>query len=72
MATRPASPLSHHIPPQEGPRMRRYRKQDFPVSQIRRLLEPGPIVLVSSAWKGQRNVMTMGWHTVITFLTICK
>jgi flavin reductase (DIM6/NTAB) family NADH-FMN oxidoreductase RutF len=47
--------------------MRRYRKQDFPVSQIRQLLEPGPIVLVSSAWKGQRNVMTMGWHTVITF-----
>jgi flavin reductase (DIM6/NTAB) family NADH-FMN oxidoreductase RutF len=47
--------------------MRRYRKQDFPVSQIRRLLEPGPIVLVSSAWKGQRNVMTMGWHTVMEF-----
>lgn len=47
--------------------MRRYRKQDFPVSQIRQLLEPGPVVLVSSAWKGQRNVMTMGWHTVMEF-----
>jgi flavin reductase (DIM6/NTAB) family NADH-FMN oxidoreductase RutF len=47
--------------------MRRYRKQDFPVSQVRRLLEPGPIVLVSSAWKGRRNVMTMGWHTVMEF-----
>ncbi|MBO1075214.1 flavin reductase family protein [Roseomonas marmotae] len=47
--------------------MRRYRKQDFPVAEIRRLMEPGPIVLVSSAWKGRRNVMTMGWHTVMEF-----
>lgn len=42
-------------------------KQDFPVDQIRRYLEPGPIVLVSSAWKTQRNIMTMGWHTVMEF-----
>ncbi|HEX2216817.1 MAG TPA: flavin reductase family protein [Xanthobacteraceae bacterium] len=46
---------------------RRYRKQDFPVSEIRRFLEPGPIVLVSSAWKGQANIMTMGWHMVMEF-----
>jgi len=43
------------------------RKKDFPVAQIRRFLEPGPIVLVSSAWKGQANIMTMGWHTVMEF-----
>jgi flavin reductase (DIM6/NTAB) family NADH-FMN oxidoreductase RutF len=42
-------------------------KQDLPVSQIRRFLEPGPIVLVSSAWKGKTNIMTMGWHTVMEF-----
>ena len=47
--------------------MRAYTKKDFPVSQIRRFLEPGPIVLVSSAWKGERNIMTMGWHTVMEF-----
>ena len=47
--------------------MRRYRKQDFPVSQVRQFLEPGPIVLVSSAWKGRRNIMTLGWHTVMEF-----
>lgn len=47
--------------------MKTYRKQDFPVWQIRRYLEPGPIVLVSSAWKGARNVMTMGWHMVMEF-----
>jgi hypothetical protein len=29
--------------------MKIYKKKDFPVGQIRRFLEPGPIVLVSSA-----------------------
>ena len=43
------------------------KKTDFPVWDVRRFLEPGPIVLVSSAWKGQTNVMTLGWHTVMEF-----
>lgn len=43
------------------------RKSDFPVSEIRRFLEPGPIVLVSSAWRGEANIMTMGWHMVMEF-----
>jgi len=42
-------------------------KRDFPVHEIRRFLEPGPVVLVSSAWRGQTNIMTMGWHTVLEF-----
>ncbi len=44
-----------------------FRKQSFPVEKVRRYLEPGPIVLVSSAYKGKRNIMTMGWHTVMEF-----
>ena len=44
-----------------------YKKKNFPTSQIRRFLEPGPIVLVSSMWKGQSNIMTMGWHTMMEF-----
>jgi flavin reductase (DIM6/NTAB) family NADH-FMN oxidoreductase RutF len=40
---------------------------DLPVSQVRRYLESGPIVLVSSAWGGKTNIMTMGWHTVMEF-----
>jgi flavin reductase (DIM6/NTAB) family NADH-FMN oxidoreductase RutF len=40
---------------------------NLPVSEIRRYLEPGPIVLVSSAHNGKRNIMTMGWHTVMEF-----
>lgn len=42
-------------------------KKDFPVSNIRHFLEPGPIVLVSSQWQQQTNIMTMGWHTVMAF-----
>ncbi|TWV96192.1 flavin reductase family protein [Chitinophaga pinensis] len=46
---------------------RAYRKKDLPVAEIRRYLEPGPTVLVSSHWKGATNIMTMGWHTVMEF-----
>jgi flavin reductase (DIM6/NTAB) family NADH-FMN oxidoreductase RutF len=44
-----------------------YARHDFPVSGIRRFIEPGPIVLVSSAWRGKTNIMTMGWHMVMEF-----
>lgn len=47
--------------------VRSVAKRDFPVSEIRRYLEPGPIVLVSSRWRGKKNIMTMGWHTVMEF-----
>jgi flavin reductase (DIM6/NTAB) family NADH-FMN oxidoreductase RutF len=47
--------------------MKTYSKRDFPVSNVRQILEPGPVVLVSSAWKGKNNIMTMGWHTVMEF-----
>lgn len=30
-------------------------------------MEPGPVVLVTSAWKGKTNIMTMGWHMVLEF-----
>jgi flavin reductase (DIM6/NTAB) family NADH-FMN oxidoreductase RutF len=43
------------------------KKKPLPVDQIRRFLEPGPIVLVSSAYRGSRNIMTMGWHVVMEF-----
>src|SRR3954468_17887356 len=47
--------------------MTRYEKKSFPLTKIRRFLEPGPIVLVSSAYKGERNIMTMGWHMMMGF-----
>jgi flavin reductase (DIM6/NTAB) family NADH-FMN oxidoreductase RutF len=42
-------------------------KKDFPTHNVRRFLEPGPIVLVSSAHKDETNIMTMGWHMVMEF-----
>jgi len=47
--------------------MNKFHKRDFPTDQVRRFLEPGPIVLVSSAWKDERNIMTMGWHMMMGF-----
>jgi len=47
--------------------MRSFDKRDFPVADVRRFLEPGPIVLVSSRWRGRTNIMTMGWHMVMEF-----
>jgi flavin reductase (DIM6/NTAB) family NADH-FMN oxidoreductase RutF len=46
---------------------KRHDKIDLPVSKVRRYLEPGPIVLVTSAFGDARNIMTMGWHTVMEF-----
>ena len=46
---------------------KKYQKKNFPVDKIRRFIEPGPIVLVSSAWKGKMNIMTMGWHCMMEF-----
>src|SRR5688572_18718469 len=47
--------------------MRAYSKKVFPPSKIRRFIEPGPIVMVSSAHKGERNIMTLGWHMMLGF-----
>jgi flavin reductase (DIM6/NTAB) family NADH-FMN oxidoreductase RutF len=47
--------------------MPRYAKKDFPTHNVRRFLEPGPIVLVSSAHKDETNIMAMGWHMVMEF-----
>lgn len=47
--------------------MRNYLKKGFDVADVRRFLEPGPVVLVSSAWKNETNIMTMGWHMIMEF-----
>jgi flavin reductase (DIM6/NTAB) family NADH-FMN oxidoreductase RutF len=43
------------------------RKATFPVSRVRKYLEPGPIVLVTSRLGHKVNIMTMGWHMVMEF-----
>jgi flavin reductase (DIM6/NTAB) family NADH-FMN oxidoreductase RutF len=42
-------------------------KRSFPLSQVYRLIEPGPVVLVSTMNCGQANVMTMSWHMMVDF-----
>jgi flavin reductase (DIM6/NTAB) family NADH-FMN oxidoreductase RutF len=44
-----------------------YRKRSYPLDEVRRFLEPGPIVLVSSTWQGNSDIMTMGWHMMLGF-----
>ncbi|HVP66438.1 MAG TPA: flavin reductase family protein [Anaeromyxobacteraceae bacterium] len=43
-------------------------KRSLPLSRVYRLLEPGPVVLVSTAARGRANVMPMSWHTMIDFV----
>lgn len=42
-------------------------KQAFPLSEVYGLLEPGPVVLLTTAHEGRPNVMTLSWHTMIDF-----
>ena len=39
----------------------------LPLGKIYQLLEPGPVVLLTTARKGRANVMTMSWHMMIEF-----
>jgi flavin reductase (DIM6/NTAB) family NADH-FMN oxidoreductase RutF len=43
------------------------KKAGLPLSEVYQLLEPGPVVLLTTARKGQFNVMTMSWHTMLDF-----
>jgi flavin reductase (DIM6/NTAB) family NADH-FMN oxidoreductase RutF len=42
-------------------------KKSFPLSKVYGLLEPGPVVLVTTAREGRTNIMTMSWHTMLDF-----
>ena len=44
-----------------------YQKKAFPVARIRRFLEPGPTILITSAHKGETDIMANGWHTMMSF-----
>jgi len=37
------------------------------LEHVYRLLEPGPVVLLTTARKGRANVMTMSWHMMVEF-----
>ena len=39
----------------------------LPLSEVYALLEPGPVVLLSTAKRNRPNVMTMSWHMMVEF-----
>jgi len=42
-------------------------KRTFPLSKVYGLLEPGPVLLVTTARRGRPNIMAMSWHTMMEF-----
>ena len=40
-------------------------KRPLPLAEVYRLIEPGPVVLVSTS--GRANIMTMSWHMMVDF-----
>ena len=42
-------------------------KKSFPLSKVYGLLEPGPVVLVTTVHKGRANIMTLSWLTMMEF-----
>jgi flavin reductase (DIM6/NTAB) family NADH-FMN oxidoreductase RutF len=43
-------------------------RKSFPLSRVYRLLEPVPVLLVTTAHKGNANIMTMSWQTMMEFV----
>lgn len=43
------------------------KKRPLPLSKVYALLEPGPVLLLSTAHKGRANVMTLSWQTMMEF-----
>jgi flavin reductase (DIM6/NTAB) family NADH-FMN oxidoreductase RutF len=41
--------------------------KSLPLAKVYQLIEPGPVVLLTTAHKGRANVMTMSWHTMLEF-----
>ncbi len=41
--------------------------KDLPLSRVYQLLEPGPVVLLTTRHGGRANVMTMSWHMMVEF-----
>jgi flavin reductase (DIM6/NTAB) family NADH-FMN oxidoreductase RutF len=41
--------------------------KNLSLSNVYQLLEPGPVVLLTTARKGRANVMAMSWHMMVEF-----
>jgi len=43
------------------------RKTKLSLARVYQLIEPGPVVLLTTARKGRANVMVMSWHMMVEF-----
>jgi flavin reductase (DIM6/NTAB) family NADH-FMN oxidoreductase RutF len=43
------------------------KKKTFPLAKAYTLLEPGPVVLITTSHKGMPNIMSQSWHTMMEF-----
>ena len=41
--------------------------RELALSEVYRLLEPGPVVLLTTSRAGRDNVMAMSWHMMVEF-----
>jgi flavin reductase (DIM6/NTAB) family NADH-FMN oxidoreductase RutF len=41
--------------------------KNLALSKVYQLLEPGPVVLLTTARRGRANVMTLSWHMMVEF-----
>jgi flavin reductase (DIM6/NTAB) family NADH-FMN oxidoreductase RutF len=41
--------------------------RQLPLAKVYQLIEPGSVVLLTTAAKGRANVMTMSWHMMVDF-----
>jgi len=42
-------------------------KKSLPLAKVYALIEPGPVVLLTTAASGRSNVMAMSWHSMLEF-----
>jgi flavin reductase (DIM6/NTAB) family NADH-FMN oxidoreductase RutF len=42
-------------------------RRSFPLSEVYRLIEPGPVVLLTTAGNGRADIMAQSWHMMLEF-----
>ena len=41
--------------------------KELPLGKVYRLIEPGPVVMLTTAQRGRADIMTMSWHMMVDF-----
>jgi flavin reductase (DIM6/NTAB) family NADH-FMN oxidoreductase RutF len=41
--------------------------KELPLGKVYQLIEPGPVVMLTTAHRGRADIMTMSWHMMVDF-----